>query len=591
MLYYVKIRGENNVEQFFYNCKFLFYSIMLVIIYFNRDKVNTSETKIYSYMIISNFLTVVTAIICYGTISINEKIPAINNFVSKTLLLLYITWSILFTVYIYVISRKDDKSIKSIKKSTKYVYLIISYIIFALIIYYLPLYYYNENKIIYSYGPSANFVYVITAILMLYWIFLIFKNYQILKSKKCIPIVLFIVFCIIVVIIQKLHPGLLLITFLETFITVIMYFTIENPDVKLLTEVYKSKEISDSANDEKNLFIYNMTQEIREITKKVNNEIDYILNSDSITDNKEAARKIKEYTNNFKIVTNDILDVDITNDIKIYNNKYNIKNLFKEIINIYSNKIENKGLSFNINIEHSLPEFLYGDKINFKELLNNVLDYALSETLHGYIELNVNTIIKNDVCRLMISVEDSSTNNNINTITKDNKELYKSYKLAILLNGTMSVLSNPNKNTFKIILDQKIYEEDNIVNKYSNVFNNKKILIVDNVDTTYKIIEKLLKDTNIQLDLSLTSKDCLNKIRSKEHYDLIFLEENMNIISSTELIKKLRNERNFNTPIILLTKNNDVEYNNEYKKIGYNYYLLKPIKKENLNDILDEYIK
>ena len=79
----------------------------------------------------------------------------------------------------------------------------------------------------------------------------------------------------------------------------------------------------------------------------------------------------------------------------------------------------------------------------------------------------------------------------------------------------MSVLSNPNKNTFKIILDQKIYEEDNIVNKYSNVFNNKKILIVDNVDTTYKIIEKLLKDTNIQLDLSLTSKDCLNKIRSR----------------------------------------------------------------------------
>ena len=575
----------------FFTIASLFYSIMLVIIYFNRDKVNTSETKIYSYMIISNFLTVVTAIICYGTISINEKIPAINNFVSKTLLLLYITWSILFTVYIYVISRKDDKSIKSIKKSTKYVYLILSYIIFALIIYYLPLYYHNENKIIYSYGPSANFVYVITAILMLYWIFLIFKNYQILKSKKCIPIVLFIVFCIIVVIIQKLHPGLLLITFLETFITVIMYFTIENPDVKLLTEVYKSKEISDSANDEKNLFIYNMTQEIREITKKVNNEIDYILNSDSITDNKEAARKIKEYTNNFKIVTNDILDVDITNDIKIYNNKYNIKNLFKEIINIYSNKIENKGLSFNINIEHSLPEFLYGDKINFKELLNNVLDYALSETLHGYIELNVNTIIKNDVCRLMISVEDSSTNNNINTITKDNKELYKSYKLAILLNGTMSVLSNPNKNTFKIILDQKIYEEDNIVNKYSNVFNNKKILIVDNVDTTYKIIEKLLKDTNIQLDLSLTSKDCLNKIRSKEHYDLIFLEENMNIISSTELIKKLRNERNFNTPIILLTKNNDVEYNNEYKKIGYNYYLLKPIKKENLSDILDEYLK
>ena len=561
------------------------YIVLLMLIYFNKRNLNNIENKIYSKLIIVNFFGLIIDILL-GILSVNYlNHKFLFMILSKLYLCYFIIWMTLLMYYVLLIPEEGKKIFFNFSQ------IIIISLLLSSIVVSLPIHYSQNEFGTHSYGLSVSLTYLIVAIEILISIFSMVKNIKHIKSNKYLPLFTFILLGIIVSIIQILNPKLILIPAMETFVTFLMYFTIENPDVKLLTEVYKSKEISDSANDEKNLFIYNMTQEIREITKKVNNEIDYILNSDSITDNKESARKIKEYTNNFKIVTNDILDVDITNDIKIYNNKYNIKNLFKEIINIYSNKIENKGLSFNINIEHSLPEFLYGDKINFKELLNNVLDYALSETLHGYIELNVNTIIKNDVCRLMISVEDSSTNNNINTITKDNKELYKSYKLAILLNGTMSVLSNPNKNTFKIILDQKIYEEDNIVNKYSNVFNNKKILIVDNVDTTYKIIEKLLKDTNIQLDLSLTSKDCLNKIRSKEQYDLIFLEENMNIISSTELIKKLHNERNFNTPIILLTKNNDVEYNNEYKKIGYNYYLLKPIKKENLNDILDEYIK
>ena len=561
------------------------YIVLLMLIYFNKRNLNNIENKIYSKLIIVNFFGLIIDILL-GILSVNYlNHKFLFMILSKLYLCYFIIWMTLLMYYVLLIPEEGKKIFFNFSQ------IIIISLLLSSIVVSLPIHYSQNEFGTHSYGLSVSLTYLIVAIEILISIFSMVKNIKHIKSNKYLPLFTFILLGIIVSIIQILNPKLILIPAMETFVTFLMYFTIENPDVKLLTEVYKSKEISDSANDEKNLFIYNMTQEIREITKKVNNEIDYILNSDSITDNKEAARKIKEYTNNFKIVTNDILDVDITNDIKIYNNKYNIKNLFKEIINIYSNKIENKGLSFNINIEHSLPEFLYGDKINFKELLNNVLDYALSETLHGYIELNVNTIIKNDVCRLMISVEDSSTNNNINTITKDNKELYKSYKLAILLNGTMSVLSNPNKNTFKIILDQKIYEEDNIVNKYSNVFNNKKILIVDNVDTTYKIIEKLLKDTNIQLDLSLTSKDCLNKIRSKENYDLIFLEENMNIISSTELIKKLHNERNFNTTIILLTKNNDVEYNNEYKKIGYNYYLLKPIKKENLNDILDEYIK
>lgn len=50
-----------------------------------------------------------------------------------------------------------------------------------------------------------------------------------------------------------------------------MYFTIENPDMKVIEEIHRAKEISDNANEEKTMFLYNMTNEIRGITREKRN--------------------------------------------------------------------------------------------------------------------------------------------------------------------------------------------------------------------------------------------------------------------------------------------------------------------------------
>ena len=249
---------------------------MLTIIYFKRKSIKSIETKLYSRLIIANIMNVTMAIICAFTIIHKDELPILNNFIGKSLILLFITWELIFTIYIIAITRKTNNSTEIFIKKYKGI-LIIAYVLLAITIYSLPLYYHNESNIVYSYGPSANLVYVLTTILIVSWIVIILKNSTILKSKKSIPVVLFIIMTIIVVIIQKLNPGLLLITATETFITVLMYFTIENPDMKLLEESYKAKEISDNANEEKTLFLYNMTQEIRGITNTINNDADIIL--------------------------------------------------------------------------------------------------------------------------------------------------------------------------------------------------------------------------------------------------------------------------------------------------------------------------
>ena len=582
-------------NNFFTICSF-FYSLMLIIIYFRRKNIRSLETKMYSRIIITNFLNVSFAILCFFTIMVKDTFPFLNDFVSKTLLLLFITWEIFFTFYIIVIVNDNNKLMN--KKFEKWkILIIIVYILLVGCIYYLPLYYHNENKIVYSYGPAADFIYILTAVLIVLWIIMIIRNKNILKSKKSIPVVLFIFLTIVVVFIQKNNPGLLLITAAETFITVIMYFTIENPDMKLLKEMHDAKEISDNANEEKTLFLYNMTQEIRETTKNIDNEADVIIDSDSIDTDKDSARNIKGETAKFRTMTNDILDVSAidASSIKIYNSVYNVKVLLKSLISNYTEISKNKNIEFRTNIEHNIPEYLYGDSISLKRAINLLLTYSVKNTNKGYVELNLNTIIKNDIVRLIITIEDSSIgikSDELEKIKVDNKNINEAYKLITLMNGTMVLTSNYGiGNKIKIILDQKIDKNETKEEKqYKEIYNNKKILVIDDNESSIKIIEKLLKGSNIVIDSSLNGKDAINKIRTKNRYDLILLDEELTSISGSELLSKLKSIRNFNIPVILLSKDNKYEYNEEYLKVGFTDILIKPLKKDNLLAIIDKYI-
>ena len=597
-------------NNFFTLCSF-FYSLMLTIIYFKRKNVKTIETKIYSSLIITNILNVSLAVMCYFTILYKDMMPFINDLISKTLLLLFITWELFFTGYVIVITRKNkEKNYKEIYKKSRPL-LAVLYILISFIVYVLPLYYHNENKIVYSYGPSANFIYALTAILIITWIILIIKNYQILKSRKCIPVVLFIVLTLIVVVIQKQNPGLLLITATETFITIIMYFTIENPDMKMLDEVHKAKVISDNANEEKTLFLYNMTNEIRGITKDIDKETDNILDE---TDNKKidveeinnSARNIKGSTAKFTTMTNEILDISSIDSasVRIYNEKYNIKRLLKEIVGMYKSKAQNKNLDFRVSIASDIPEYLYGDGINLKKVLTIILDNSIKYTNNGYIEFNINTIIKGDIARLIISVEDSGIGMKAEDINKIftkkqerednhnlNNNLYNAKRLITLMNGTIVPSSSYGSGTtIKIILDQKYDTIDTDINKYDNIYDKKKVLLIDDSPSSEKLFNKILSGTNIELTSVKLGKEGLEKIRNKEKYDLILLDEELEPQNGHIIMQKLLEIRNFNTKVILLTKDNKYDYDDSYLQEGFTDYIIKSSDKEEILNKMNKYL-
>jgi len=217
---------------------------------------------------LTNLVGVILAISSYFTITNIEKIPFLNEFVSKGYIIYLLTWITLFTFYISTISSKNIKKEENKIKIT----LSILYVIFFIIIIIKPLYYSSIPGKIYSYGPSANIMFVVSALYMLFWVVRLVSNLKRIKDKKYLPIFAFMLLGGVVIVIQKTHPELLLMTSMETFVVFLMYHTIENPDVKMVEEFHRAKEISDNANEEKTMFLYNMTQEIRGITNNINED-------------------------------------------------------------------------------------------------------------------------------------------------------------------------------------------------------------------------------------------------------------------------------------------------------------------------------
>lgn len=588
----------------------LFYSLLINIVYFSSKRLRSIENKIFEKIMLTNFVGVLLAIGSYFTIKNIDRFELLNTFVSKGYIVYLLTWLTLFSVYIFVISIKDGKDKKS--EVNKIINLFgILYLIFLIIIIIKPLYYHNINGAIYSYGPSANVMYIVSIVYITVWLIRLSTNIKRIRDKKYLPIFAFMGLGLVVMIIQKQHPELLLMTSMETFIVFLMYHTIENPDMQIIEEVHRAKEISDNANEEKSMFLYNMTNEIRGITKDIDYSADNILEE---VDNKKvdvlnignSAREIKNNTAKFTTMTNEILDISqMDSNIKIYNDKYNVKIIIKELVQIYKKKAEDKGINFRTNIASDIPPYLYGDSMGLKKALSIILDNSVKYTSSGFIDFDVSTIIKRDIARLVITVEDSGSgikaedlNKIFNKKVNDNERLnikynlYNAKRLVILMGGTIIPSSVYGRGTtIKVVLDQKIADMDDALDKYESVYDKKSILLVDDNVSSGKIFTKMLKDTNIELSIVTSGKECLDKIRNKDKYDLILLDEDMEPLDGITVMRKLKEIRTFNTKTILLTKNNDYEYNDDYLEYGFDGYLLKPIDKDKLFELIDKYLK
>ena len=578
-----------------------FYSVLLMIAYFSKDKIKTLENKVYSKLIIINFIGIILELFCTIFAGYAKDYLVFYTILNKLFLVELTIWCSVFSVYVFLISSKKEKNeLKSYLKKVSIFHIVID-VITMFLIFVLPVQF-NINDlgyVMYSYGPSVNIVFISSTLYITLMFTCLIRNFKNIKSKKYLPIYVYMVIGVLVGIVQKLHPEILAFTSMEAFITVIMYFTIENPDKKLLEEIHMSKKIADAANEDKSMLIYNMMNEVKSIASDINKSSEVILNSNNLEENRFFAREIISSNNKLYSMANNIYNIDVIDDInvKTVKNKYNIKLLLKEVISKNKELFEDKDISFRFNIDSNLPNTLYGDSINLKNVLNTIIGNSYKYTDKGYVELSVNAIFKKDIVRLIIKIEDSGIgikaedlDKCLNKNTKDQNSLYGARKTINIMGGNLLISSEYNKGTIiTIILDQKIYTDSNKDN-YDNYVNNKKILIIDDNNSSTKIISKILDKHNILYDSSNLGKEALDRIRKGDKYDLILLDEDMPYMNGISVMNKFSKIKGFDTKVILLTKNSNIIYDDIYKDSGFSDYIIKPIDKDDLMNKINKYL-
>lgn len=585
---------------------------LCAIIYFSKKRVNFIENKIYSIDIlvalVGSIIEILSAVYYLNGGNINSYAYL---FLSRLVFVYYSLWINLFLLYTLVLTNKKV-NIKNIFMGIG----LFEFIIFVLLMI-LPFQYIILSDSMYPSGAAVLLLWGMIFLDLIIMLFSVIKNYKLINKKKFIPLFILIILGSITLFIQTIFPNLFLTTPLIVFVTFLMYFTIENPDMKLIAQLNEARDQAEKANNAKSEFLSNMSHEIRTPLNAIVGFSQALLEEDINNNAKEEVKDIVSASSSLLEIVNGILDISKieSGKLEIVNTEYNLNNILNDLVALTKARMGEKPLEFRTNFDPTIPSVLYGDHVRVKQIILNLLTNAVKYTKEGYIEFKVSTVRKDDIIRLIISVEDSGIGikedkidklfskferldiEKNNTIEGTGLGLAITKRLIELMNGKIVVQSVYGKGSrFTVAIDQKIISDAPLKEEKITVSDeiidcsSKKVLIVDDNKLNLKVASRLLEKYKCDIETIDNGLEAIELIK-KNKYDLILLDDMMHKLSGTETLLKLKEIDNFDIPVVALTANAITGMKEKYLKAGFNDYLSKPIDKTELNRIINEFLK
>ena len=364
-----------------------------------------------------------------------------------------------------------------------------------------------------------------------------------------------------------------------------------NLEKKLIVE----KENAEGADKLKTAFLANMSHEIR---TPMNTIIGFaeMLSKENISET-QRKKYFNFIDNSGKVLLNLIDDIiDITKieagELKLINTSFLPYEVLKELYDIFKPDFKKRAIKFKLNVPTNIRDTqIFTDKYRLKQIITNLITNALKSTHKGKVEFGFDIENKNikffviDTgqgisSKLQEAVFYRFNRGDVKKIQGNGLGLSISKQLTELMDGEFKLVSVENKgSSFYLTIPIVKKETKKIIIKNKELdtsWSDKKILIVDDEELNFELLNEILLDTKAQITRAKNGKEAV-ELCKKNNFDLVLMDVKMPIMdgfTATSLIL----ENNPTQKIIAQTAYAMSGEKEKAIKIGCADFITKPIR-------------
>lgn len=370
----------------------------------------------------------------------------------------------------------------------------------------------------------------------------------------------------------------------------------------------EAKEKSDAIAHSKNVFLTNMSHEMRTPLNAILGMGQQLQKTVLTTQQHFFLETINGAAEHLLVVINDILDISRVEAGKLHLESidFDLRALINRCINVLSPKAEEKGLLFKAFIDNDIAPFLVGDPHRINQILLNLLSNALKFTEQGSVRLFASCITNNKQTQVLrFSVEDTGIgideqflDHLFTEFSQEDSSIVRKYggtglglnitkKLVNLMNGTINVTSKKNIGT-TFIIDialpigtNKNIQQEEIIDFDDFMLKDKIILLVEDNEMNRILARTILKNYQVQLYEAENGLKAL-EILKRQKVDLVLMDMQMPVMDGIAATHFIRNNMKLALPILALTANALKGEREKCMAAGMDDYISKPFKEKEL---------